>query len=89
MIKATTRSGYAFELAENTMDNMELVELMAEIQNDGNPVALAAAVKMMLGAEQQKALYNHVRAEDGRVPVTAISEAFVDIVKTLKDPGKN
>jgi hypothetical protein len=89
MIKATTRSGFEFELAESTADNMELVEVMAEIQDDGNPVALATAVKLMLGADQQKALYNHVRTEDGRVPVAAIADAFTDIVKAMQEPGKN
>ena len=89
MIKAITRSNFEFELNENVMDNMELVDLVAEIQSDGNPAALAAAVKMMLGADQQKALYNHVRTEDGRVPVAAIADAFTDIVKAMQESGKN
>lgn len=89
MIHGKTSTGFEFELAENVMDNMELVELMADITETGNPVALGAAMKMMLGAEQYKALCNHLRTEDGRVPVSAVSVAFTEVIKATQEPGKN
>lgn len=89
MIKGKTASGFNFKLYDNALDNMELVELMVDIQNTGNPLALGSALEMLLGEKQKKALYNHLRTEDGRVPVSAVSAAFVDIVKAAKNKGKN
>lgn len=87
MIQGKTASGFAYELRENVLDNMELLELMVEIQN-GNPAALIPALKMILGEAQRKALYDHLRTEDGRVPVAAVAAAFAEIVKAVKQ-GKN
>ena len=87
MIKGNTKTGFVFELHDECMDNMELLELMVQIQN-GNPTALIPANQMLLGEEQKKALYDHLRAPDGRVPVKAVAEAFADIVKAAK-AGKN
>lgn len=87
MIKGKTNSGFEFQLNDNVLDNMELLELMVEVQN-GNPAALIPSFRMVLGDEQHKALYDHLRTEDGRVPVKAAAEAFAEIVKTAKQ-GKN
>ena len=87
MINRKTESGFEYELNENVLDNMELLELMVEIQN-GDPAALIPALKMILGDDQRKSLYNHLRTEDGRVPVAAVAAAFAEIVKAVKQ-GKN
>lgn len=89
MIKGKTESGFEFELHDDVMDDMELVDLMVDINTTGNPAALSNAMKAMLGAEQKKALYDHLRNEDGRVPVSEVSRAFVDVVKAAKEKGKN
>lgn len=89
MIKGKTATGFEFKLHDEALDNMELVELMAEIQDNGNPVALAKVLKLLLGEKQRNALYNHLRTKDGRVPVAAVSQAFVEIVKAAKNKGKN
>lgn len=89
MIKGKTSTGFEFELDENVMDNMELVRAIAEMNETGNPLALDAAMKMMLGAEQYNTLCNHLRTEDGRVPVSAVSAAFAEVVKAAQEPGKN
>lgn len=87
MTKGQTASGFAFELKENVLDNMELLELMVEVQS-GNPAALIPSLKMILGDDQRKALYDHLRTEDGRVPIAAVASAFAEIVKAAKQ-GKN
>lgn len=89
MIKGKTESGFEFELHDDVMDNMELVELMVDINTSGNPVAMGNAMTAMLGAKQKKALYDHLRTEDGRVPVSKVSMAFVDVIKAAKEKGKN
>ena len=62
MIKGETKTGFAFELEEAVLDNMELVDALAEMQE---------------------------RTEDGRVPVSAISQEIMDIFEALGKPGKN
>lgn len=89
MIQGKTESGFEFELHDEVMDNMELVDLMVDINTTGNPAALSAAMETMLGKDQKRALYDHLRNEDGRVPVSKLSAAFVDVVKAAKEKGKN
>ena len=88
MVKCETRTGFVCELPENVMDNMELLDVMAD---DSIEVGFraSAAVKMILGAELRKKLYDHLRTADGRVPVAAVNEAVEDIIKSFGKQGKN
>lgn len=87
MIKGKTKTGFAFELEEAVLDNMELVDALDEMKGD-DPLALSAVVRMVLGPARG-ALYEHLRTEDGRVPVNAISQEIMDIFEALGKPGKN
>lgn len=87
MISGKTKSGFEYSIDSNVMDNMELLDAVAEI--DGNPLALSKVLKMVLGDEQRKALYDHLRQEDGRVPVKAVSEEITDIFTSSGKNGKN
>ena len=88
MVKCKTRTGFVCELPENVMDNMELLDVLAD---DSTNAAFrsSAAVKMILGVEQRKRLYDHLRAEDGRVPVAAVEKALEDIFQSFGKHGKN
>lgn len=88
MKKIKLECGFEGEVFENVMDNMELVEDCAELQETGNPVLLSRVLTTMIGPEQRKKLYDHLRTEDGRVPVAAVSNAFAELVKVFKS-GKN
>lgn len=87
MINGKTTSGFEYTINPAVMDNMELLDTIVEI--DTNPLALSKVLKMVLGDEQRKALYDHLRTEDGRVPVKAISEAITDIFNSSGQQGKN
>ena len=88
MVRCETRTGFVCELDENVMDNMELLDVMAD-ESTEMAFRASAAVKMILGTEQRKKLYDHLRTGDGRVPVTAVNEAFEDILKSFGKNGKN
>jgi hypothetical protein len=60
---------------------MSIVELAGEVQENGT--LLPKLIKMILGDEQKKALYDHVRGEDGRVSVTAVADEIVEIFGIL------
>ena len=88
MIKGKTTSGFSFALSENAINNMELVDALAETEDD-NPVAVSRACRLLLGDELRKKLYDHLRDEEGRVPIDKVSEALVEIFAAFGKPGKN
>ena len=83
MIKGKTGSGFAYEVNEDALDDMEIIDLLASI-DDGEVQNLTKAADKILGEEQRKSLYEHIRTEDGRVPVGKFSEEFFDILGNEK-----
>lgn len=81
------KSGFEFHVNDNVFDNMELVETIVEAKDD-DPTAAYKLVKMILGTDQKAALYDHLRAEDGRVPVAAVFAAIAEIFESCSE-GKN
>ena len=76
MIKGTTSSGFKFEIDEKQLKNYEFVELISEV--DENELLMPKILKMLLGY-QVKALKDHVRDEDGIVPIEKMVEEIKDI----------
>lgn len=87
MMKGVTKSGFAFEIQEEVLDDMELLDAICEIEE--NPLMVSKVLKMLLGNEQRKALYDNLRNEAGRVPASAVSEAIADIFSSCGQQGKN
>ena len=81
MIKGITQSGFEFELDENIFDDFELVELFAKV--DKNPIFLGDLMEKFLGAEQKKALVEHLRDENGKVHTTAVMNALREIEEAI------
>ena len=81
------KNGLKLEMNENTMDNMELVDTLAEAEDD--PLAVSRMTKLVLGTEGRKKLYDSLRTEDGRVPVAAVSDAIKEIFEAFGEKGKN
>lgn len=86
MIKGRTNSGFDYEITETRLDNMELVDALAEAQS--NLFKVGTVVKLLLGPEQQKKLYDYLRLEDGTVPSGRVSEEVLEIFNACK-AGKN
>lgn len=89
MIEGTTKSGFQYTLNDNVMNNMELVDAMAELDDGGHPFALSKVCLLLLGKEQRKRLYDHIRDEDGIVPPKAMGEEVAEIIRGCGDAGKN
>lgn len=91
MIEGVTKSGFAFAVAKNAMDNMELVDELAELEESGgeNPLAMSRIAKMVLGKEQRDRLYDYHRKGDGRVPVADVYEDIGEIFTAFGKLGKN
>lgn len=87
MYKGNTSTGFGYEIPEETLDNMELVDAIAEL--DENPLMVSQVTALLLGKEQRKKLYDHVRAEDGRVPSEALSKEVAEIFESIGAESKN
>lgn len=82
-MKGKTSTGFEFDIEYERLDDMELVDIMAEI--DENPLLMPKLCKMLLGEEQKKRLYDHLRSEDGRVPIEATTNAIQEIFNSPGD----
>ena len=86
MIEGKTKSGFVYAVDEDSVDQ-EFLDALAEA-NDGDLLKVSKALRLLLGDEQRKRLYDHLRDEKGHVPVKAVMEAFGDIL-SIEGPGKN
>lgn len=87
------QNGFKFKVDEASLDDMELLEDLAEIDK-GNVLKYPSAIERILGKEQKAKLYDKIRdPETGRVTATATSEALTEIIEVLnsqtEDAGKN
>lgn len=82
------KNGFTVEVDEKVMDNMELVDALAEMEEEDS-LGISRVAKLLLGKKQRKALYDAVRTEDGRVPVKEIDSALGEIFEAFDEPGKN
>lgn len=82
MLKGKTKSGFKYEIADENVNNYELFEVMAEI--DENPLLLPKLLKMLMGEEQKQALVEHLRGDNGKVTMEAIQSAVAEIFATPK-----
>lgn len=86
MITGTTRSGFAFEVPEDIANDMELFESLCDMDS-GDVKAVVPVVRRVLG-DRKKALYDHLRNENGRVPIEAVVEEIIDIINAAKGGKK-
>lgn len=82
MIKGATSSGFEYEIEEDRLENFELIDVLAEV--DENPLLLSKVLELLLGSEQKKALYDHVRKENRTVPVQSVVKEIEDMFDGCK-----
>ena len=84
-----TSTGFEYEISDAAMNDAELLDCLVEA-DEGNAVSMIRAISKLLGKEQKKRLYDHLRHESGVVPIlgerSLVSE-FTEIMQT--DPVKN
>lgn len=66
-VSGETKSGFKFEIEEEMLDNMEILDYLSDA-DDGNSLAFPKLLNTLLGKDQKKRLYNHLRTEKGNVP---------------------
>lgn len=88
MKKIVLENGLELEVNEKAVNNMELLDALEEM-TEGNELAISKVVKLMLGNENRKKLYDFVRDKDGRVPLEIIDKCLTEIMMLLGEQGKN
>ena len=87
MVKGNLKSGFAFEIDVEALNDMRFVEALADVEKNG--LALPKVCEMMLGREQKERLYEHLQDENGRVPIEAVNSAIIEIMTTAGKETKN
>lgn len=87
MVKGTTGTGFDFEIDETLLDDWAILEQLSEME-DGNLLYAPKFVKSVLGKEQGKALIEHCKEENGRIPTKKVMDEVLDILGKIKE-GKN
>lgn len=87
-MKGKTKTGFEFDINDRILNDMELIDALAAMQGE-NPLAVSLAVEKMLGSEQRKKLYDHVRDEENIVSADLVGEELSDMLEQLGNEGKN
>lgn len=87
MIQGTTASGFAFEIADEAADDMEILEGLCQI-DAGQIGGLMKVIERLLGSEQKARLYAFCEV-DGRVSAKRVIEALREIMEAAGGAVKN
>lgn len=82
MKQIETNSGFSVEVNASAADDLEFLDLICEL-DDGNPRAYRGILDKLMSKDDQKRLFDHVRTDDGRVPVSAITVELTDIINGI------
>lgn len=83
MIEGKTKSGFKYKFPRENLDNYELVEIIAEAQE--NPLLFPRMVNLLLGKEQTKKLKEHCRNKNGIVSTEKMSQEIKEIFENQKE----
>lgn len=87
MTSIKTSSGFSCDVDESAMNDMELLEDLAAI--DGGDISvLPGALSRIIGSENKRKLYDHVRI-NGRVPIDSVSQEIGEIITQLGSKKKS
>lgn len=88
MITGKTKSGFEYELADNIGDDYEVLECVAQIQKDGDVLAIVTLIDHVLGEKQKDAFKDHCRDENGKVSTERMMTEFFDIFTNQAETKK-
>lgn len=82
-IKGKTGTGFEFEIDREVLEDAEFLEAYRKQEHNG--MELFDFIKIAIGEEQKSKLYDHVRNEKGRVPMSKLKEELGDILLSLAE----
>lgn len=87
MVRGTTGSGFEFEIDETIADDMEFMESLADAMDDS--IKFPKVIESLLGKDQKKRLYDHVRGDGKRVSIEKTVVEFTEIMNLAGEGLKN
>ncbi len=79
-ISGVTKTGFSYSIAKNQLDNYELFEAIAEVEDD--PTCFPKVMSLLLGKNQTKELKEHLRREDGTISIEKMMNEVTDIFQS-------
>ncbi len=79
-MKVKTTTGFVCEIDTSAMNDMEVLDLVVRI-DEGDALAYSPFLTKLLGKENKARLYDHVREEDGRVPIEKVAAEVGEILE--------
>ena len=86
MVEGVTASGFSFAYDEQIMNDFEIVDAIADIVSE-EPSRLLTGLSTFI-SKVKKALYDHVRTPDGRVPIDKIQVEITEMLTAGREPVK-
>lgn len=87
MIEGKTKSGFTYSIEDDNVDQ-EFLDALSEAE-DGDSLKVSKALRLLLGEDQRKRLYDYLRNDKGKVPIKDVMEAFSDILANDGTGAKN
>ena len=72
-----TKSGFAYSIPVNNLNNYELVEVLGEMEEI--TLVLPKVLKLLLGKKLTEELKNYLREDDGTISTEKITKELQDI----------
>lgn len=78
-IEGVTKTGFRYHVSREAMDDMEIIDLLAELEDD-KITAIPKLIEKLLGPKQKEALYDHCKNKQNRIPSSRIMNELKDIM---------
>lgn len=86
VITGKTKTGFEYEIDKKKLNDYELLE---EIDNIGkSPLIIIKLLKRLLKEEQLEKLKEHIRNEEGIVPIDKMEKELIDIFDGINEIKK-
>ena len=79
-----TKDGFCCSISQDQLDDYELVDMLAQIDN-GRAELLPAVLRKMFGEKQHDRLVAYVKKRDGKVSLTAMGKALSELVGSIRE----
>ena len=78
MVTGETKSGFKFEIDPDEVNDIEFLERLGDAGDDVSK--MPRIMKEILGEDQRKRMYDHIRNEKGKVPIDTAMDIFTEIL---------
>lgn len=82
-----TSAGFEWDMDPAVMDDILVIEDLAAL-DQGDLLKVPEVLRRLLGEPGKRALYEHLKTEEDRVPISAVSAALAEIITAMGDSGK-